>query len=311
MNKPREVLRKGDLVRVKSPSEILRTLDSDGAVDHLPFMPEMLAYCGGTFRVAERVVETCISGPGWRREFKSQDVVTLEELRCSGAAHDGCQKACLIFWRDSWLSKVEEEARPEIPDPADLDWLAERLKVSRGSGAYFCQSSELPAATTPLSTRARAMKYFAALRARNYGLGYLIRSLGIWVVFRTRLLLFGIQPRGTAHPTPVESLDLQPGEWVQVKSLKSIIETLDERGLNRGLSFSAYMHLLAGKKLKVKQRVDRIILDGTGQMRQLGNTVWLEGSTCGCAYMGLGMAACSRCEIAYWREVWLQRASPD
>ena len=36
-------LRKGDLVEVRSEEEILRTLDADGKLDGLPFMPEMLA----------------------------------------------------------------------------------------------------------------------------------------------------------------------------------------------------------------------------------------------------------------------------
>ena len=52
-----------------------------------------------------------------------------------------------------------------------------------------------------------------------------------------------------------------------------------------------------------KGRLDKIIVDGTGQMRQLRNTVCLEGSTCGCSYMGFGMGGCARCELTYWREI--------
>ena len=33
--------RAGNLVRVRSPGEVLRTLDADGTLDGLPFMPEM------------------------------------------------------------------------------------------------------------------------------------------------------------------------------------------------------------------------------------------------------------------------------
>jgi hypothetical protein len=44
-------LRAGDLVRVRSAEEILRTLGADGTVNGLPFMPEMLAHCGRQFRV--------------------------------------------------------------------------------------------------------------------------------------------------------------------------------------------------------------------------------------------------------------------
>ena len=54
---------RGDLVEVKPPDEIVQTLDAEGASDHLPFMPEMLEFCGRTFRVSRRALTICISGP--------------------------------------------------------------------------------------------------------------------------------------------------------------------------------------------------------------------------------------------------------
>ena len=77
--------------------------------------------------------------------------------------------------------------------------------------------------------------------------------------------------------------------------INSIIETLDARGLNRGLYFSPDMRLLCGQRRRVRGRIDKIIVDGTGKMRQLRNTVCLEEATCGCDYMGFGMGGCSRC----------------
>ena len=41
-------LRPGEVVRVRSASEIFATLDDRGTLDGLPFMPEMLKYCGRT-----------------------------------------------------------------------------------------------------------------------------------------------------------------------------------------------------------------------------------------------------------------------
>ena len=107
----------GDLVEVKSPGEILNTLDATGALACLPFMPEMLEFCGGQFRVHLRVVKTCTSGtgPSTMRAFPDDDVVVLEGLRCSGAAHDGCQKACMIFWREAWLAKSHPNLHRQIP----------------------------------------------------------------------------------------------------------------------------------------------------------------------------------------------------
>src|SRR5262249_35222364 len=52
-------LRAGDLVEVRSEPEILATLDAEGRLDGLPFMPEMLQYCGQRFRVFKSAHKTC------------------------------------------------------------------------------------------------------------------------------------------------------------------------------------------------------------------------------------------------------------
>ena len=60
-------LRAGELVRVKTPREILATLDGEGAFEGVPFMPEMLESCGGIFRVLRCVEKTCVDGHARRR----------------------------------------------------------------------------------------------------------------------------------------------------------------------------------------------------------------------------------------------------
>jgi hypothetical protein len=297
----------GDLVEVKSPDEIVQTLDAEGASDHLPFMPEMIEFCGQRFRVARRALTVCFSGPGLRRGFNTDDVVTLDGVRCSGTAHDGCQKAWMIFWREAWLRKVEDAAVQSQMDLRGLDRLRARLKASTGPKAFYCQASELSKATYPLSRWERLGKYWSGLRAGNFNGLQMAQSIATWVSLRIRLFL-GEHVQRSGQSTPMEGLNLRPGEWVEVKPLESIIETLDERGYNRGLYFSPDMRLWCGKRCRVKGRLDKIIVDGTGQMRQLRNTVCLEGSTCGCSYMGFGMDGCSRCELTYWREIWLRRS---
>src|SRR5271170_3003911 len=149
-------LRSGDLVEVKGPDDILQTLDADGTSDRLPFMPEMVEFCGKRFRVSKRVVKTCYYGAssGMRR-FPAEDVVLLEGLRCSGAEHDGCQKACTIFWREAWLRKAKEATVQLKSDSKGSERLRARLKTATGPKTYFCQASELLKATTPLSQRER------------------------------------------------------------------------------------------------------------------------------------------------------------
>ena len=84
-------LRRGDFVE-EDADEIVQTLNAEGSSDHLPFMPEILEFCGRRFRVSRRAWTLCFSGPGSSREFRNDNVVTLDDVRCSGAAHDGCQK---------------------------------------------------------------------------------------------------------------------------------------------------------------------------------------------------------------------------
>ena len=91
MNTPNTDFRPGDLVEVKTPDEIVGTLDAAGTTHLLPFMPEMVEFCGKRFHVVGPARRLCISGPheyGTMLEFETPDVVLLDGLRCSGAAHE-------------------------------------------------------------------------------------------------------------------------------------------------------------------------------------------------------------------------------
>src|SRR5262245_21844473 len=50
---------RGDLGEVRSAGEILATLDAQGEMAGLPFMPEMAAHCGRRFRVDRRADRIC------------------------------------------------------------------------------------------------------------------------------------------------------------------------------------------------------------------------------------------------------------
>ena len=299
-------LRPDDLVEVKTADEIVQTLDGAGALDNLPFMPEMLELCGQRFRVSRRANTVCIYEPSNPLGFNTDDVVTLEGVRCSGAAHDGCQKSCTIFWREAWLRKVDPTSVQSHVDSRSAEQLQARLKVSIGPETYYCQASELKKVAHSLSKKERVRGYLSGLSDGNFSALEMARSIGIWSFWRIRRMFLGPM-RGSSGTTPIQSLNLRPGEWVEVKSLRGIIETLNAHGYNRGLSFTPDMRRFCGRRLRVRGRLERIIVDGTGHMRKLHNTVSLEGSTCGCEYAGFGMVGCSRCELTYWREIWLRR----
>ena len=101
-------LRAGEWVQMRTKEEVLSTLDASGRLDELPFMPEMLQYCGMKMRVSKRAHKTCdpALGIGGR---KMADAVHLENIRCDGSAHDGCEAGCLIFWKEAWLKRVDDK----------------------------------------------------------------------------------------------------------------------------------------------------------------------------------------------------------
>ena len=49
----------GDWVEVRSKDEILATLDENGRLDGLPFMPQLFKWCGQRFQVHKRAHKTC------------------------------------------------------------------------------------------------------------------------------------------------------------------------------------------------------------------------------------------------------------
>ena len=93
------------MLRVRSADEILSTLDSDGTVDGLLFMPEMLKYAGREFRVEASAHKTCDGASGIRQMDRT---VHLAGLKCDGSALGGCQAGCLLFWREEWLRSATE-----------------------------------------------------------------------------------------------------------------------------------------------------------------------------------------------------------
>src|ERR1700752_3275675 len=144
-NSARNQFRPGDLVEVRSWREISATLDANGTLDKLPFMPEMLSYCGREYRVSRQAFKTCVDDSEMRQ---LSDTVLLEEVRCDGKSHGGCGKACLIFWKEAWLKPAGAISVTDTPKPKVS--LGDLKRMARQEGVFFCQSSEIVNASTPL-----------------------------------------------------------------------------------------------------------------------------------------------------------------
>ena len=76
-------LKAGEWVEVRSREEILATLDANGRLDELPFMPQMLQYCGQRFRVRKRAHKLCDTAHSTGGREMS-DAALLEKVNCDG-----------------------------------------------------------------------------------------------------------------------------------------------------------------------------------------------------------------------------------
>jgi hypothetical protein len=331
-------LRPGELVEVRGEAEILATLDERGCLDAQPFMPEMLDFCGKQFRVYKRSDKTCdtISLTGARRMWNT---VHLEDLRCNGAAHEGCQARCLIYWKEAWLKRVEPSETPgkTAPAPASAkpcftheDLMnatrATRSGENAGKVIFTCQATEVVRASKLLPWW-DIRQYYRDICWGNAGVSDVLRAMFLWAFKKAlkiggyRILLAtynGVQKMrgGVPYPflggnltkTPTEDLNLQPGDLVQIKSYDEILATLDYSHKNRGLYFDSEMVPFCGGKYRVMDRVERIVNEKTGEMSKLpGVCIMMEGVICRSWYSDRRVS-CPRSIYSYWREIWLKRA---
>ena len=190
------------------------------------------------------------------------------ETRCDGSAHGGCQASCLLFWKDAWLKPIADNSpRAASSDQNDRRdnptsnsvlcleatvWGKTQAPDATSSGpVYVCQATRLPYATTSLEW----------WDIRQYVEDYKSGNVGLWrIVCGAAYFLFQAlsrAPRGAGmlrrlynrfyplwrgypfprehgtipegEPTPVKTLDLQPGELVRIKPYQEILQTLNTR----------------------------------------------------------------------------------
>jgi hypothetical protein len=335
----------GDWVEVRTKDEILATLDSGGCLEGMPFMPEMFAFCGQRFQVYKRAHKTCdtafpVQG---RRVSHAVHLGT----RCDGSAHGGCQAGCLIFWKDAWLKRVNGQSPDSSFTSADSSVSQTQQKPSCNESivkactvkkdstgqAYVCQATQLHYASAPLSWW-DVSQYIEDYRSGNVGLwrivcggvyflSYWLSRAGIglgrpirWFYDRLYPLWHG-SPFPRRHgaipegiPTPVQTLDLQPGELVRIKPYSEIVKTLNTSDRNRGLYFDAEEVPYCGGTYRVLRRVSRIINERTGKMLEMKTPcVVLDSVICESRYSECRLF-CPRSIYAYWREIWLERVEP-
>lgn len=329
-------LRAGDWVMVRSQEEILATLDADARLDRLPFQPEMLAYCGRRMRVAKVAHKTCdnIKKTRGRRMLHA---VHLEGARCDGSKHGGCQADCVFFWKEAWLRRADDfsKSRP-VPHLHGRCTEADVIRAAQSAEnhdpedpVWSCQTTALYEATTLLHWW-DIRQYVRDVRSGNHRASHMAGLLigGAYRKFvelgpgyRLKVAFYNWVQRlrgGRPFPeviariasgsaTPTEVLDLQPGEWVEVKSPEEIGATITPEGLNRGMRFDKEMLKYCGGRYRVEMRVSQLINEQTGRMTRIKNPcIQLEDVYCRAETTECRLG-CPRASNTYWREIWLRR----
>lgn len=323
----------GDWVEIRSPDDILATLDDQGDSARMPFMPEMLRFAGQRFQVTASAHKTCDTArrTGGR---KLREAVHLADLRCDGSAHGGCQAACLLFWKSGWLKPAAGPGSSTVAGSPAIERVLARntgLLQDNGKVRYRCQALQLFDASEPLHWW-DVRQYWEDVRSGNVSFSHAFSTLFLSWVFHLRRLPVGYRinvwiyqqvhklirgqpdprPHGTiprGQPTTDERLDLQVGEIVEIRSKAEIESTVNGFNRNRGLSVDEEQIIYCGGRYRVASRVERIINEQTGEMMEFGNPcIVLDGVVCKGEYAGRRLM-CPRRITVYWREIWLKRVA--
>jgi hypothetical protein len=312
-------MRAGDKVELRPPGEILASLDQYGTLDGLPFMPEMLSFFGRQFTVDARVERACdtIDYTGPRR---LRDTVLLDDLRCGGSAHAGCQARCRLYWKEAWL-------RPASPQEEGTDATAtaafgelERLVSRNVHGAsttpdkptFRCQATELLRASEPVGWW-NVRSFVNELTSGNVGPWRWVRMMVHIVVgeIGRRLGLLSNLPFSAAElkgqkSTPPPGNELHPGQLVQIRSKDAIRQTLGQEGKNRGLWFDREMLTYCGHTARVKGKVERFIDERTGSVVEMATDAYILDDVICRSDESDGRWFCPRAIYPWWRECWLE-----
>lgn len=345
--KMRRTLKVGDWVEVRSKEEILATLDVNGRTDGMPFMPEMFHFCGRRLRVAKRAHKSCDYTT--IHPFRSRRIENafLLDTRCDGSAHDGCQAGCTILWKDAWIKRVDgvdADATAVAPRPQTTSqpqacsehalWHLTHVTEHDGSTRYVCQATELQQASTPLHWW-DVRQYVEDYVSGNVPLGRLVAGAIYSAYFHVSQAGIGVGPamrwfynafrwawRGSKFPrtpglipegapTPVATLNLQPGELVRVRPHEDILKTITTGNLNRGMHWDAELVPYCGGTYRVLRRVHQLIDEKNGKMLRMKTAgIVLDTVVCEARYSSCRMF-CPRAMYPYWREIWLERVKEE
>jgi hypothetical protein len=121
-------LQAGELVRVKSHQEILKTLNTESKNRGMSWDAELVPYCGKTYRVLKRVTKIINERTGEMQEMKTPCII-LDSVVCQ-SRYSSCRMFCprsiYSYWREIWLERVAlgptapSDAATDVGRPAEI-----------------------------------------------------------------------------------------------------------------------------------------------------------------------------------------------
>jgi hypothetical protein len=314
-------VRAGDRVELRSPGEILATLDERGCLEGVPFMPEMLSFFGRAFPVEAQVGRACDT-VNYTGVLRLRNTVILDDMRCDGSRHAGCQAQCRLYWKEAWLRPASLETSHEVLTTGDDFAQLERLANASVHAAdstpeeptFRCQATELIRAGEPVGwyrfTRELAGGNVGVWRFTRVTVGIIVQEIGRRLGLRSHLPFRPNELTESSGAT-LAPRGLRPGELVQVRKKQEIRDTLDKNSKNRGLWFDREMVQYCGHRARVKTKVERFIDEGSGRMIELASDCYiLDGVVCK-SYQSVNRWFCPRAIYPWWRESWLQSVEPE
>ena len=210
--KTKRKMKVGEWVEVLGKEEILRTLDGNGQLAGMPFMPEMFKYCGKKFRVVKRAHKTCDYTTSYPHRTRRLEETVHLETRCDGEAHGGCQAGCLLYWKEAWLKPsdgnqpdyVRSSAEPSQAESAQVwpkaaqgekaVWVNTQIQGVIGEApTYICQATQVPHATKSLAWW-DIRQYIEDYTSGNVGLARIFSALIYSIYFHLMQAGIGLGP---------------------------------------------------------------------------------------------------------------------
>ncbi|MBS1841135.1 MAG: hypothetical protein JSS69_03750 [Acidobacteria bacterium] len=108
-------LQPGELVRVKSHKDILKTVNVESKNRGMFWDAELVPYCGGTYKVLDSVTKVIDEKSGKMVTMKTPAII-LDSVICQArysACRMFCPKSTWAYWREIWLERITS-----VPDSA-------------------------------------------------------------------------------------------------------------------------------------------------------------------------------------------------